>query len=149
MFGLFTKKVRLLPEEEKTIVTSIRTVEKHCTAELHVHLAGRIKKGIEQDAQLVFKKLKLYKTEHRNSVLIYVIPPLKKFIVLGDIGIHSKVKEEFWQEVAHKISDTIRERDIVHGILKGIELIGIRLTEYFPSTGKSNPNEISDEISRS
>lgn len=149
MFGLFTKKIKLDLEEEKAIVASIRAVEKHCTAEIQVHLASRIKKGIEQDAKIVFKKLKLFKTEHRNGVLIYVIPPLKKFIVLGDIGIHSKVKQDFWEEVTAEMSISFKESDITTGIIKGIELAGKKLIEYFPATGKSNPNELSDEISRS
>lgn len=149
MFGLFASKARFEPEEEKQIIAAIKAVERHCTAEVHVHLSGKIRKGLKEDAIVVFKKLKLHKTTHRNGVLFYIVPSHRQFYILGDVGIYQKVEQQFWNELSATMQNRISDGGLVNGILSGIELAGAKLIEFFPATGKSNPNELKDEISRS
>lgn len=147
MFG-FRRKVYLNPDAEKMIVSAIGDVEKHTRAEIRVHLGRKIRKDILSDAMVVFKKLGMHRTELRSGILIYVVPSLHEFAIVGDIGIHEKVKEAFWNSVRDTMQSSFSGGQIESGIIKGIELAGEKLKEYFPPTGGINPNEISNEISR-
>lgn len=149
MFNLFFSKPKLALEEEEEIVKKIKWAEKQCTAEIHVHLSGRIRKNPLTDATKVFKKLNLHRTEHRNGVLIYVVPIQKQFAIIGDIGIHNKVKDDFWKKVSDAMSFEFGLGSVSGGIIKGIEMAGEQLAIYFPAGNGSNKNELRDEISKS
>lgn len=147
MFG-FRRKSYLSAEAEAQIVAAISAVESHTRAEIRVHLASRTREDVYGEAVKVFKRLGMHRTELRNGVLIYVVPTEKKFAIVGDLGIHEKVKESFWVTVKDVMTRAFAEETLEAGIIKGIELAGAKLAEYFPSGGH-NPNEISNEISRS
>lgn len=146
MFG-FRRRIRLDSNAEQQIVQAIAAAEDGTRAEIRVHLATKIRKDAYSDAIVVFKKLNLHKTELRSGILIYVIPSEKQFAIVGDIGIHEKVTDEFWQDVSEKMSLSFKTGDMATGIIQGIQLAGTKLKEYFPWKGH-NPNEISNEISR-
>lgn len=143
----FLRKPQLGKEAEARIVQAISMAEKSTRAELRVHLTHKIKKDIFTDAQIVFHKLGLYKTELRSAVLVYVVPKEKQFAIIGDIGIHEKVTDAFWNAVRDEMTESFKNGDIADGIIKGVELAGEKLAEYFPAIGH-NPNELSNEISR-
>ena len=145
--NLFRRKVRLSPESEEKIIHAISLAEANTRAEIRVHLAHAVKREVYEDAKVTFHKLGLYKTELRSAILIYVVPNMHQFAIVGDIGIHEKVHDAFWQEVRDIMAQNFRDGEIADGIIKGIELAGEKLKEYFPSGG-SNPNELSNEISR-
>lgn len=147
MFG-FGRKALLDPETEKEIVHAIGEAEKDTRAEIRVHLARKIRKDVYHDAQVVFKKLGMHRTELRSAILIYVLPELHSFAIVGDIGIHQKVTDQFWQEVRDEMSEQFAHGGIGPGIITGIKRAGEQLKHYFPA-GTNNPNEISNEISRS
>lgn len=148
MFG-FGRKAYLAPESEARIVEAIAAAENRSRAEIAVHLAKKVKCDVYADAIQAFRKTGLYKTELRNAVLIYVVPSEKQFAIVGDIGIHEKVHAGFWDEVRDAMTGSFRNGELEQGILKGIELAGAKLTEYFPVGNNHNPNELSNEISRS
>lgn len=146
MFG-FRRRIRLDSNAEQKIVQAIAAAEDGTRAEIRVHLATKIRKDAYADAIVVFKKLNLHKTELRSGILIYVIPSEKQFAIVGDVGIHEKVTDEFWKDVSEKMSLSFKTGDMATGIVQGIQLAGTKLKEYFPWKGH-NPNEISNEISR-
>ena len=49
-------------------------------------------------------------TKDRNAVLFFVVPARRKFVVLGDSGIHEKVGQEFWHEIARIVSEKVQAR---------------------------------------
>lgn len=146
MFGI-GRKVKLESEAEKRIVSEIATAESGTRAEIRVHLAAKVRKDPYSDAIVVFKKLGMQKTELRSGILIYVIPSEKKFAIIGDVGIHEKVTDAFWQDVSHKMTQAFQTGDIAEGIALGIAEAGLKLKAFFPWDGH-NPNEMSNEISR-
>lgn len=147
MFG-FGRKAYLDYDAEKRIVSAIGKAEQNTRAEIRVHLASRIKKEIYADAVVNFRKLGLIKTELRNAVLIYVVPSARSFAIIGDVGIHEKVRDEFWQSVRDAMTDKFKTGDIASGIICGVEMAGAKLEEYFPLKNDHNPNELSNEITR-
>ena len=67
--------------EEQEIVAAIRAAEKHTSGEIRVHLEAHTDKVHYDRALEVFQGLKMYATEQRNGVLIYVAVVDKTFVI--------------------------------------------------------------------
>ncbi len=104
------------------------------------------KGDVLDNAAHVFKKLKMHKTALRNGVLIYLAVDNKKFAILGDAGIHSKVPENFWDQVKETMAAHFSNGDFTTGLTQGIHMAGEKLKAYFPIMA-NDKNELSNEIS--
>ena len=132
--------------EASLIVDAIKEAEINTSAEIRVHYTTKKSKSLLlNDAQQTFEALKMHETELRNGILIFLRLKTKEVAILGDIGIHQHVGNEFWEAVKEEIISTIKSSNITQGIIKGIELSGKQLNIHFPPNGL-NPNELSDEI---
>ena len=89
----------------------------------------------------------MHRTELRNGVLIYIALADKQFAIVGDSGIHQCVSNAFWEEVKEEMSKLFLATTPEEAICHGINRAGEKLRHYFPASN-SNPNELSDEISR-
>lgn len=132
--------------EASLIVNAIKEAEINTTAEIRVHYTTKKSKTLLlDDAQQTFEALKMHETKLRNGILIFLRLKTKEVAILGDIGIHKHVGNEFWEAVKEEIIATIKSSNITQGIIKGIDLSGKQLSIHFPPNGL-NPNELSDEI---
>ena len=132
--------------EASLIVNAIKEAEINTSAEIRVHYTTKKSKTLLlNDAQQTFEALKMHETELRNGILIFLRLKTKEVAILGDIGIHKHVGNDFWEAVKEEIIATIKSSNITQGIIKGIELSGKQLSIHFPPNGH-NPNELSDEI---
>jgi len=84
-------------------------------------------------------------TRHRNGILFFIVPARRRFVVLGDEGIHAKVGQEFWERVAAAVSEHLRDGDFTLGLVHGIETVGEQLALHFPFDPAADANELSDE----
>jgi putative membrane protein len=84
-------------------------------------------------------------TEARTGVLIYVTPRSRRVEIVADAGIHSKVGEAAWEELAQAIAGAARNGQLVAGILNAVEKAGVLLAQHFPPSER-NPNELSDRM---
>jgi putative membrane protein len=84
-------------------------------------------------------------TEARTGVLIYVTPTDQRVEIVADVGIHSKVGEAAWEELAQDIAAAARRGQLVDGILSAISKAGALLAQHFPPSAR-NPNELSDRM---
>jgi putative membrane protein len=84
-------------------------------------------------------------TEARTGVLIYVTPSDRRVEIVADVGIHSKVGEAAWEELAQEISGAARNGQLVEGMLIAIRKAGALLAQHFPPSTR-NPNELSDRM---
>src|SRR5476651_1937450 len=98
MFGLFKRKpVTYFSEEEKQLVTkAIQNAEHRTSGEVRVFVESHCR-FIDpvRRAHEIFHQLKMYGTEQRNGVLVYVAMKDKQLAVYGDEGIHTKVGDAF------------------------------------------------------
>ena len=134
--------------DESAVVGAIRYAESHSRAEIRVHLAEKTDKdGALETAKRVFSKLGMHRTELRNGVLIYVCLREKKFAILGDIGIHQFVSDNFWETVKSEMQELLKQNKHTEAICHGVRRAGEKLHLHFPA-GNNNPNELSNEISR-
>ncbi|ALM21801.1 hypothetical protein AAT17_11430 [Nonlabens sp. MIC269] len=136
----------LTAQEEKEIIAAIRRAENKTSGEIRVHLESTCENAISR-AQEVFHLLKMDNTKEENGVLIYLAVDSHKFSIIGDKGIDNKVPSNFWDQIKDVMASRFRESEFSTGIIKGIELIGKELAQYFP-WDVDDTNELSDEISK-
>ncbi len=85
------------------IVEAIAAAEKKSSGEIRVHVTRRKPDNLEERARRRFELLGMTKTAHRNGVLIYIAPKMRRFQILGDTGIHEKCGDDFWKETAAEL----------------------------------------------
>jgi uncharacterized membrane protein len=133
-------------EQQAQILASVREAEKETSGEIRVHIETTFKGDVLDRAAWVFKKLKMHKTIHRNGVLFYLAVKDRKFAIVGDVGIHAKVPEGFWDDVSELLKKNFKEGKFAEGLSEGILLAGEHLKTHFPHR-KNDVNELPDEIS--
>jgi len=133
-------------EQQAQILASVREAEKETSGEIRVHIETSFKGDILDRAAWVFNKLGMQKTAERNGVLFYLAVTNRKFAIIGDVGINSKVPAGFWNEISDILMKRFRESKFTEGLSEGIILAGKQLQTHFPYK-KDDINELSDEIS--
>ena len=129
------------------IVAAIREAEDRSRGEIRVHVARKAVEDPQRAAAALFEKLGMAATADRNGVLIFVAPASQRFAVVGDKGIHEKGGEGFWKDVASAMEEDFRQGRFTDGIVKGVAKAGDALAAHFPRTGRSDVNELPDEVS--
>ncbi len=106
----------------------------------------KVRNDIMKEAAGTFEKIGMTNTRLRNGVLIYFVVKHRKFAILGDKGIHEKIGDNLWNEIAKRMAEFFRENDFSGGLSYGIGRIGEVLKEHFPCQ-VNNENELPDDIS--
>ncbi len=135
-------------KEKEQIIVAIREAEKKTSGEIRVHLAGRSREDILAHAGEIFEKIGMTKTTTRNGVLIFLEVKSRRFAVIGDAGIHERIPQGFWDEVARGMGLHFRKNHFADGIVEAVRLTGEELSRYFPRE-RDDFNELPDEISYS
>lgn len=132
-------------EERKKILEEIKKAEKKTTGEIAVHLVKKVKGDIFEKGKETFFRLGLYKTLRRNAVLFFISTGQRKFAIIADEGIHQKVPDGFWDDIAKGMEEDFKKGEFLEGLIRAIKLTGEKLSEFFPYE-KGDINEIPDEI---
>jgi uncharacterized membrane protein len=127
------------------ITAAIAAAEKHTTGEIRVYVSHRKIQDPRHAAAHQFVKLGMDKTRHRNAVLIFLAPESQNFAILGDVAVHAKCGEAFWEQVAGAMRELFRQRKFTEGIIHGIDTAGKVLAQHFPAQ-VADHNELSDSI---
>lgn len=127
------------------MVAAIVEAEKQTSGEIRVCVSRRKVHDAQQAATRRFHKLGMYKTKHRNAVLIYVAPESQNFAIIGDEAVHAKCGEQFWQKVAGEMAELFRQSKFTDGIVHGVRTAGKLLAEHFPHS-RGDVNELPDTI---
>lgn len=125
----------------------------HIIAEAERRTSGEIRLHVEDEcgvdplarAEYIFQSLKMFQTKDRNAVLVYISVLDRKFALYGDVGIHSKVGSEYWNQTLNLAIEELHNNHIAQGIGKAILSIGTQLSHYFPLE-KGDANELSNDI---
>ena len=138
------KLLRLIDSE--AIKRAIADAERLTSGEIVVSISPLFWGDVEKAAQKAFVRLRIAETREHNGVLLFVVPSRRKFVVLGDSGIHAKVGQEFWDRVAGQLSRHFRNGDFTEGLLHAIEDIGVQLAVHFPFNAATDVDELSDDV---
>ncbi len=132
--------------DKKKIVDAIKEAELNTSGEIRVHIESYCKGNVLDRAAYIFKKLKMHKTAQRNGVLFYLAYKDRKFAILGDAGINSKVPDDFWDKIKERMTESFKEGKFTEGLAEGIKESGLHLKKHFPYQS-DDVNELSDDIS--
>ncbi len=135
-------------EEERQIVAAIGAAELYTSGEIRIHMEGKARRDILQQATEAFEKLGMTKTAGQSGVLIFFCLQSRRFAVIGDSGIHEKVSDTFWKDIAKEMEHHFRENRFAEGLISGIRKIGEALQKEFPYQS-DDINELPDAISYS
>jgi len=133
-------------QDQLAIKNAIFQAEKGTSGEIRVHIEDTFTGDVLDQAAFIFKQLKMHETEQRNGVLFYLAIRNRKFAIIGDAGINSKVPEGFWDHIREIMTEHFRNNRFAEGLAEGIKLAGEKLIEFFPYL-ENDTNELTDEIS--
>lgn len=133
-------------EQKAAIIEAIGQAEQNTSGEIRVHIDKSCKGDTLDQAAYIFKKLNMHKTEQRNGVLIYLALDDRKFAIIGDAGINSKVPADFWDKIKDEMLSHFKVGEFSEGLITGIHKAGEKLKAFFPLR-IDDKNELSDEIS--
>jgi len=143
---LFKGKPILTQTQQNLIINAIEEAEMQTSGEIKVHLEPYCKTDPMQRGKQVFNELEMYHTKERNGVLFYMAFDDHKFAILGDIGIHEKVGQNFWDSTKELMATHFKKGELAEGLSEGIKMAGQQLKANFPYQ-KDDKNELSNEIS--
>jgi uncharacterized membrane protein len=135
----------LTDEEQKQILGAIKEAERNTSGEIRLYIEDTCKENVLDRAAFIFNELGMHKTKERNGVLIYLAMESRHFAIIGDSGINSKVKKDFWHDIKLEMQHHFTAGDFVTGLLNGVEMTGQALKEYFPYQ-RDDKNELPDDI---
>jgi uncharacterized membrane protein len=132
--------------EKHAIRDAIVAAETHTSGEIRVHVENHCKGDSIKRAEKVFEKLKMHATAERNGVLFYLAVLDRTFVIYGDVGIHAKVEEGFWDSIRDHMLKHFKEKRFTTGLCEGIQLAGNKLQEHFPHK-RDDKDELSNDVS--
>ncbi|MDR6465613.1 TPM domain-containing protein [Chryseobacterium sediminis] len=135
----------LTNQQIASLVEAIQSAEDHSTGEIRVHIDSNTDNRDAKTAFEVFKKLNMDKTAERNAVLFHVNFEQKYLTIIGDIGIHEKVKQTYWDHLHDYITAEFAKGRYYQALKSAILETGLELKKHFPVEGE-NPNQLSNEI---
>jgi uncharacterized membrane protein len=141
---MFTK------EDLSAIASAIGEAEKTTAGEIRVSIRQKRKwrekkRTIEEMARQEFRLLGMTKTKDRTGILIFLLLEDKKFFILADDGIHTKVEDGTWDKIANEMSDHFSQKNFRLGIIHGIRSVGVELSKYFPRKS-DDINELPNDV---
>ncbi len=132
--------------DDDRIKTAIAAAEKQTSGEVRVSVSRFFWGHVRRAAEKAFARLGMRSTHDRNGILFFIVPSRRAFAIVGDEGIHQKVGQEFWNQLAAAISKDFMNGKFNDGLVAGIAECGRLLAEHFPYEGERDVNELPDDI---
>jgi uncharacterized membrane protein len=132
--------------DKDLIRQAIQKAERRTSGEIRVSVSPLFWGDVQKAAGKAFERLGMTATKHRNGVLFFVVSARRKFVVLGDSGIHEKVGQEFWHHIVRTVTERLKQGDYTGGLVAGIEAVGEDLAKHFPYQGEADTNELPDDV---
>jgi uncharacterized membrane protein len=95
----------------------------------------------QQRALEVFSQLRVWDTEHRNGLLIYLLLADRAVEIVADRGIHSKVGSHEWESICRNMESAFKVGNYEDGVISGIQAATQLLIKHFPARGNEHPAE--------
>jgi len=132
--------------DQRRIQEAIREAEKRTSGEIRVSVSSLIWGDVRKAAEKAFVRMGMTATKERNAVLFFVVPARRKFVVLGDTGIHEKVGQEFWHHIVRLVAHSFRRGDFTDGLVRAIETVGEALASHFPRGANQPQGVLPDDV---
>jgi uncharacterized membrane protein len=93
----------------------------------------------------VFAQLRIWDTDARNGVLIYLLLADHSVEIVADRGVHAKTGAPAWERICRNMELAFRGGRYEQGVIEGIRAVNHLLTTHFPSNGASR-NELPNKV---
>jgi uncharacterized membrane protein len=133
--------------DEARILAAIADAERKSSGEIRVYISHRSIKDALARARSRFIELGIQNTRCRNGVLIYLAPRTQQFAIVGDVGVHEKCGDSFWQELTAQMRTRLKEGQFTEAVVQVVGMIGDLLARHFPRN-PDDQNELPDRIAR-
>ena len=143
---IFARRKLMRSIDAERVRAAIVEAERRTSGEIRVSVAPFFWGSVRKVAERAFERLGMARTAERNGVLFFIVPSRRRFVVLGDQGIHAKVGDEFWEKVVAAMAAEFRSRRFTDGLVKGIETVGQELATHFPYDPATDKNELPDDV---
>ncbi len=101
---------------------------------------------VNQRAMEAFLNEKVFQTEERVGILIFVSRMEHMVLVIGDEGISKKVEQSDWQHVVDEVITGIKANQIGDGLVKSIDICKDLLLKNGFVRKSTDTNELSDGL---
>jgi len=132
-------------EIQKALNDAVNAAEKRTSGEIRIFIEDKCNEDVLDRSAFLFKELKMDATAERNGVLFYLAMKSRKFAIIGDAGINSKVPKDFWEAIKLQMQNHFAKEEFSQGLVKGISMAGEALQQYFPYL-EGDQNELSNDI---
>lgn len=137
-----------IPFNKKQIEAAISRLELNSSAELRVYIERHINHSSHSAynrALEIFDNLAMGNTKLKNAVLIYIAHKDHQCAIIGDIGIHQYVGDDFWRMQCDEMVNFFKANQYSLGVVRAIDQIGEKLALYFPIQ-ENDQNELDNEV---
>jgi uncharacterized membrane protein len=93
----------------------------------------------------VFAQLRMWDTDARNGVLIYLLLADHSVEIVADRGVNAKAGAPEWERICRNMEAAFRDGLYEQGVIEGIRAVNRLLTTYFPANG-ANRNELPNKV---
>jgi uncharacterized membrane protein len=115
------------------VADAIRRAGHQTTGEIRVSFSTLFLGNVQEAAERAFGRMGMTAAKHRNGVLLFVVPARRRFVVVGDAGIHDKVGQQFWHDVAQVVSNHFRDGKFTDGLVSAVGVVGEQLALHYPA----------------
>jgi uncharacterized membrane protein len=137
--------MQLTEQDILEINQSIFQAEQNTSGEICVHLRKRCMQDVLSEAEQFFVNQRFDQTEQHNAVLIFIGLTSQRFAIIGDCGIHEKVKDEFWEKIRDAMIVQLKANNLKQALVNAIAEVGRQLQHYFPAQGPRQ-NQLDDSL---
>lgn len=92
----------------------------------------RIEEAVRERAVYGFFQKGAHRTEDETGIFIFISLLERKVWILGDRGIHGKIRDDFWRSLARELTEGIKADHTTEALLSVIGKCGAELTRLFP-----------------
>jgi uncharacterized membrane protein len=141
----------ILSKDDLTAISqAVGEVEKYTSGEVRVSIRQRRrwsekKLSLEEIARQEFSMLGMANTKDRTGVLIFLLLEDRRFYILADETINTKVESGTWNRIADDMSQLFSKKSFREGIICGVRSVGKVLSANFPIQ-KDDKNELPNNV---
>ncbi len=132
--------------DDDRVKAAIAAAEKRTSGEIRVSVSRFFWGSVRCAAEKAFNRMGMRQTRDRNGILFFVVPSRRRFVVVGDEGIHQKVGQDFWDKLVAAMAADFKIGKFNEGLIREIEECGRLLAIHFPYQGARDVNELPDDI---
>jgi uncharacterized membrane protein len=105
-----------------------------------LHSAPLVKEQTSRERALeLFSQLRVWDTEHRNGLLIYLLLADRAVEIVADRGINAKVDSHEWDSICRTMRSAFKQGNYESGMVAGIQAVTQLLIKHFPASRAEQP----------